>query len=39
MIIKVIKKHLKGAMRVSSPGALPGEMINCLLDGTDVISL
>ena len=39
MIIKVIKKHLKkGAMRVSSPEALLGEMINCQPDGTYVIS-
>ena len=32
------KTPKKGAMRVSSPGALLGEMINCLLDGTYVIS-
>ena len=39
MIIEVIKKTpKKGAMRVSSPEALPGEMINCQLDGTYVIS-
>lgn len=39
MIIKVIKNRLKkGAMRVSSPVALLGEMIDCLLDGTYVIS-
>lgn len=32
------KTPKKGAMRVSSPGALLGEMINCLLDATYVIS-
>mgnify|MGYP007089306978 FL=1 len=32
------KTPKKGAMRVSSPGALLGEMINCQLDGTYVIS-
>ena len=32
------KTPKKGAIRVSSPGALLGEMINFLLDGTYVIS-